>query len=174
MKKTIAGICIVMLAGLVISCGYHFSAGGENIDRSIRLVYIDNLANNTSEANAENIFRNALSSRFQSTTRFRLAGSRDEADAILKGRIVALSKSHLSYTTSDIAQEDRVTATLDLTFETKDEGIIWSNHAFSWYGDYLIGSQDNPALADANRKAALQKLADDVADRVFRAIMSGF
>ncbi len=173
MKKKIMGFGVLILSLLVLSCGYHFSSGGENIDSAVKLIYVDNLANRTSEANAENIFRNALNNRFRIASRFQLAADRDQADAVLKGSIGGLAKSYLSYSTSDIAQEERVTVVLDLTFETRDKGVIWSNHNFTWFADYLV-SQNNPAITDANRRAAIQKLADEAADRIFRSIMSGF
>jgi outer membrane lipopolysaccharide assembly protein LptE/RlpB len=163
-------VTLILLAG----CGYRFSPGGENISPEVRTIFIETLGNNTSEANVENIFRNALIIRFQTSSRFTLAESAGQADARLRGAISTLYTGHLSYSSADIAREDRVTAVLDLVFETRDKKeVIWSNKNFSWYADYLV-DQNNPGSSDLNRKAALQKLATDSADRIFRAIMSGF
>lgn len=172
-KKTFwLGWLIVWISAL-LSCGYGFSPGGEHIDPGIQRIYIDNFTNNTPEANVENIFRNAFIDRFRTTARFKLAENREQADAILKATIVNLSTSHLSYFSTNIAREDRVTVVMDATFETKSRDILWSNRNFSWYADYLL-DQNNTGTTEANRKAALSKLATDAADRMYRAIMSGF
>ena len=174
MKKTLAS-CLILVSAfcLLLSCGYRFSPGGEHIDPGVRKIYVDNLFNNTSEANVENIFRSALIERFQATSRFKLADNRDQADAILKGGITKLYTNHLSYSSTDVAREDRAYATLDLTFETSGKVVIWSNHSYSWYADYLL-EQGNPAITDLNRRTAIQKLATDMAERVYRAVMSDF
>ena len=172
-KKVFIALILILLIGPLLSCGYRFSPGGENIDPAIQRIYIDNLGNRTSEANIESIFRNSLIDQFRHSSRFKLAESRDQADAILRGSIVSLTTSHLSYTSTNVAREDRVTAILEATFEARSKEIIWQNNGFSWYADYLLDPA-NPGLTDANRRVAIQKLANETGDRIYRAIMSGF
>lgn len=164
---------LVLLISVVVSCGYGFSPGGEHIDPGIQSVFVDNFVNNTPEANAETTFRSAFISRFQTSPRFKQAPSKELADAVLKAGIAGLTSTHLSYYSTNIAREDRLTVVMDVTFETKSGEVIWSNRSFSWYADYLL-DQNNVAVTEANRRAALVKLATEMADRAYRAIMSGF
>lgn len=175
MRKRRIGVPVILMAAvLLISCGYRFSPGGEHIDRSIRTVYVETFANRTSEANVENIFRNAFIDQFRKSSRFTVAESRGEADAVVTGSINNLSSAHLSYSSVDVAKEDRVTAVMELLFEERvGRKVIWSNTSFSWYGDYAVSST-NPSVTDANKRSALSKLADDLADRAYRMMMSGF
>ncbi|MFB3926010.1 MAG: LPS assembly lipoprotein LptE [Syntrophales bacterium] len=168
-------LCIlVVLVSAAYSCGYRFTPGGENIEQSIRSVYVDNFTNRTSEAGLENTFRNSFIDQFRKSSRFKLASSISSADAVLRGNLNNLSSSHLSYGRTDVAKEDRATVSLDVVFEKRvNKEIIWRDPNVTWYRDYTVDST-NPATTDANRKAALQTLADDVADRVYRSIMSGF
>jgi hypothetical protein len=171
-KYTVAASLMAVI--LLVGCGYRFSPGGEHIDEGIRTVYVDTFANRTSEANVENVFRNSFIDQFRKSSRFRVTGTREEADAIVRGSINGLSSSHLSYTSADVAREDRVTAVMELVFEERvSRKIIWSNQAFSWYGDYRVDSA-NPMNTETNKGNALSKLADDLADRAFRLMMSGF
>ena len=159
---------------LMVGCGYHFSPGGEHIDEGIRTVYVDSFANRTSEVNIEVILRNAFIERLRKSSRFRLADRREDADAILRGSVSNLSVTHLSYSTSDLAREDRVTLTMELVFEEKkDRKVIWSNPSFSWYSDFAVVQADT-LKTELNKKNALDKLAADLADRAYRMIMSGF
>lgn len=163
-------VAIVLLAG----CGYHFSPGGEHIDKSIRTVYVETFANKTTEANVENSFRNAFIDQFRKSSRFKIAERLEDADAVVRGSINNISSAHLSYATTDVAKEDRVTAVMELLFEERESRkVIWSNQAFSWYSDYSVSST-NPSLTDTNKKSALDKLAIDLADRAYRLMMSGF
>jgi hypothetical protein len=165
---------LLTLLLLLAGCGYSFSPGGEYIDKDIRTVYVETFANRTSEANIEATFRSAFIDQFRKSSRFKLADRREDADAVLKGSINNLSVSHLSYSTADVAKEDRATVTMELVFEErKDRKIIWSNSAFSWYGDFSVVSTDT-LRTEVNKRSALDKLATDLADRAYRLIMSGF
>ena len=172
-KIAMAATCLLLVIFLT-DCGYRFSPGGENIDKSIQTVYVDNFSNRTSEANLENTLRNAFIDQFRKSSRFRLADRREEADAVLKGAINGLSVSHLSYSTADVAKEDRATLVMELIFEERrDRRIIWANSAFSWYSDFSV-TQADTLRTEINRKSALDKLANDLADRAYRLMMSGF
>ncbi len=172
-RKIICFAALVSVLLILLSCGYRFSPGGEQISPAIQNIYVDNFGNNTSEANAENQFRSAFIDRFRSTSRFKLIESYAQADAVLKGTIVNLVSSHLSYTSTNVAREDRVVVVLNLIFETRNKEIIWANNAFSWYADYLV-DPNNPTVTENNRRVAIQNLARDTSDKAYRAIMSGF
>jgi hypothetical protein len=159
---------------LLMGCGYHFTSGGENIDQSIRTVYVASFSNRTSEAHLENMLRSAFIEQFRKSSRFELADRREEADAVLRGSVNSLSFTHLSYSSADVAREDRATVTMELIFEEReDRKIIWSNPAFSWYGDFPV-TQTDTLKTDISRQGALNKLSADLANRAYRLMMSGF
>jgi len=157
---------------LVLGCGYRFSPGGEHIDKNIRKIFVDNFSNRTSEANIENTFRSAFIDQFAISRRFTLVDSREKADAIFRGRIDSLTTSPLSYQKSNIAAEERLTATMELVFEVQDtKKIIWTDKNFSGTQDY---SAPDLSTKETRRKDALIKLSNDTAERAYRLMMSGF
>ena len=153
-------------------CGYRFSPGGEYIDKNIRTVFVDTFANRTSEALIENTFRSAFIDQFVIGGRFTLVDSRGKADAIFKGTIVSLITSPVSYQRSNVAAEERVTVTMELTFEDQEnKKPIWTNNSFSGYQDYAC---PDLSAKETNRRNALTKLSTDTADKAYRSMMSGF
>ena len=166
-------IMIILLTFLPISgCGYHFSPGGEYIDKEIRTVFVDNFPNRTSEANVEITFRTAFIDQFVTGGRFKIVDSREKADALFKGSIDKLIVSPISYQASNLAAEERVTVTMDLLFEEKGtQKIIWTYKNYSGYRDYRVTDVN---LKETNRKDALTRLSVDTAERAYRLMMSGF
>ncbi len=171
-KKHLA-LMLFLLAAVVYGCGYHFSPGGENIDKSIQTVFVEKFGNFTSEANLENYVQSAFINEVRQGSRFKLAESREKADAIVSGKILQSDVSHLSYTSLDVAKEDRVTVTMEVTFkETRTGQIIWNNNALTGKEAFLVAAA--PSRTETNRKNALIKLVKDMSERAYRGIMSGF
>lgn len=165
---------VVLLCCLLIAaCGYRFAPEGEAIDKKIQTVFVDVFINKTSEANIENTVRTAFIDRITQGRRFRLAGSADEADAILRGSVESLTAAPLSYQATSLAAEDRITIVLSLSLEAQNpKDILWAHSGFSGTQDYSMGS--SLSIAQANKKDALVKLSNDTAERAYRLMMSGF
>jgi hypothetical protein len=166
------GVLNVLTAFLLVGCGYHFAGGKESVAPGLRAVFVDVFTNKTGEAYADNIFRNAFVSRFVQEGRFKPARSRGEADVICRGTVRSLQASPLSYKATNLSAEDRITVTLEISFEERERGrTIWSDRAFTGTGDYPVTTV---GVTEASRKKALSKLADDTAERAYRLMMSGF
>ena len=165
--------CYFLLAALMlIGCGYRFAAGEESVDPAVRTIFVDVFTNKTSEAHAENIFRTAFINRFVQSGRFKLSSSRGEADAICRGTIRSLQVSPLAYKASNLAAEERLTITLEISLEERESGrVIWSDGSFTGTGDYTVTSV---GVTEASRKNALVKLASDTAERAYRLMIAGF
>ncbi len=165
-------VVFILAAFFVPGCGYRFSPGGEYIDKGIRTVFVDNFANRTVEAYIENSFRNAFIDQFIIGGRFKLAESREKADAIFRGSIDSLTTSPLSYQRTNIAAEERVTVTMELVFEEQEtKKIIWTDKSFSGFQDYAAPDLSSK---ETNKRNALSKLSTDTAERAYRSMMSGF
>lgn len=169
----VSRITILLLMLLISSgCGYHFSPGGEYIDPEVRKVFIEPFANRTSQANLEDTIRLAITDWFVRGQRFKIVDSEDQADALFRGAVKSLTTVPLSYRTTNLAAEERMTLTLDLTFEDRrTKKVIWKNGDFSGTQDYPVANVNDTETA---RKNALTKLSRDTAERAYRMMMSGF
>ena len=153
-------------------CGYRVSPGGEHIDARITAVYIDVFSNPTDEAYVENYIRSAFTEQFRKSRRFTLAGNREECDAVVAGRIIAIRASHVAYAESNIAKEDWIAMTLETTFRERTGKVIWENKNLSGREAYRITGDTH--LTDTHKDRAIKKLAVELAEVAYRSIMSGF
>lgn len=176
-RQATRGLGSLLLVSLIIAatgCGYRFSPGGDWIDSRFQTVFVDNIANTTSEPFVEIYLRNAFEDQFRKSSRFRLTGSKDTADLILEGTIIALSVPPVAYDKYDKAQEARAVMTVNLLFdERENKKKIWAVSNFSGNETYRI-DQANPNATSVSKTAALQKLSNDMAEKAFRNLMSGF
>ena len=176
-RQTRQGFRALLLFSLMIAvagCGYGFSAGGNWIDSRFQTVHVDNIANTTNEPFIEIYLRSAFEDQFRKSSRFRLANSKDTADLILQGTITALTVPPVAFDRYDKAQEGRAVMTVDLLFdERENKKKIWSVSNFSGNETFRI-DQANPNATSVSKTAALQKLSNDMAEKAFRNLMSGF
>ncbi|KQC08213.1 MAG: hypothetical protein APR62_12895 [Smithella sp. SDB] len=171
MKIKIAILCFFSIC--LFGCGYSFAPRGENIDNRIRTVYVESFENKTAQAEIENYFRTAFINQFIQNSRFKVVSGTESADAIVRGKIDNFNTSPLSYVKSGLAAEERATITIDLTFEdTTNSKIIWSSKNMTKSIDYSLNEDIN--LLPSVRKRALRKLANDMTEKAFNLMMSGF
>jgi hypothetical protein len=80
----------------------------------------------------------------------------------------------VAYDRFDKATENRAVMTVNLLFEERDnKKKIWGISNFSGNETYKI-DQANPNATSVSKTAALQKLSNDMAEKAFRNLMSGF
>jgi hypothetical protein len=158
---------------LVLGCGYAFAPQGEYIDKSIQKIYVEQFANKTAQVEVENYVRQAFINQFIQNSRFRITDSVESADATVRGGILNLITTPLSYRSNILVAEERATMTLEITFrETQSSKIIWSSRNITGFVDYTIDNNIN--LLPATRMTAFTKLAADIAEKTFNQMMSGF
>lgn len=164
----------MLISVTIAGCGYRFSPGGEWIDKSLQTVFVDNIANTTSEPFVEIYLRNGLEDQFRKSSRFRLTASKDAADLIMQGTILSLNIPPVAYDRYDKATEGRAVMTIDLLFQDRRAGKkLWAVTNFSGNETYRI-DQANPSATSVSKSAALQKLSNDMAEKAYRNLMSGF
>jgi hypothetical protein len=167
---------VYLFFALIMSCGYAFAPQGEYIDKRINNVYVQSFDNKTSEAELENYVRTAFIDQFILSGRFKVVQSEELADAIVKGVVLNIHTSAISYrtnNTNNMAAEERATMALAIDFREKDSGkTIWSSTKVSGQVDYK--TEDNINILPTLRKDAYIKLSKDVAEKTFNMMMSGF
>jgi len=164
---------ICLFFALLLSCGYTFAPQGEYIDKRITTVYVQSFENKTSQAELENYVRTAFIDQFILSGRFKIVQNVESADAIIKGSVLNINTSPLSYRANTLVAEERATMILDINFREKESGkTIWSSKNLTGQVDYKM--VDNINMFPATRKNAFIKLSNDTAEKAFNMMMSGF
>ncbi len=172
-KNIIRAIFICFAILLFLCCGYSFAPQGEHIDKRIQKVYVESFGNKTPQAEIENYVRTAFINQFIQYSRLKVVGSKEAADAIIKGTILNYNTIALSYRANTLAAEERATVILELTLREQESGkIIWSSKNINGTVEYTL--EDNINLFPITRKNALIKLANDTAEKAFNLMMAGF
>jgi hypothetical protein len=173
MKKIFRILIICFSCAILFGCGYSFATKGENIDNRVQKVYVESFDNKTAQAGIENYVRTAFINQFIQNSRLKIVENAEAADAIVKGKVLNLNTSPLSYRGNTLVAEERATIILELTFQENESGkIIWSSKNMTGFVDYTLSDDIN--LLPAARKNAFVKLANDTAEKAFNMMMSGF
>lgn len=173
MNKIVKITIVFFLCAVLFGCGYSFISRGESIDKNIQKVYVETFDNKTEQAGIENYVRTAFINQFIQNSRFKIASGPESADATVRGKIVNLYTSTLSHLKNDLVAEERVTVTMEVVFQDNISGkIIWSARELTDSVDYTLNEDIN--LLPATKKQAMMKLANDMAEKAFNLMMSGF
>ncbi len=166
------GVAAVLIALLLAGCGYHMEGARGTFAPGVKTVFVDVFKNNTSEVNADSIFRTAFNDEIVQNGHFKITSGPEQADAVFRGTILSVQSSTLAYQTSNLSAENRLTVTLRLSFEERASGkVLWELETYTATGDYRVASV---GVTASRRREALTKLADDAAERIYRLMMSDF
>lgn len=173
MKKIFKVVMICFYCAVLFGCGYSFASRGESIDKNIQKVYVESFENKTAQAEVENYVRAAFINQFIQNSRFKMVSGSESADAIVRGKIINLHTLPLSHLKNNLAAEERATIIMEVVFQDNSNGkVIWNSNNMTDSVDYILNEDIN--LLSNTRKQALMKLSNDIVEKAFNLMMSGF
>ncbi|MFH1093311.1 MAG: LptE family protein [Candidatus Omnitrophota bacterium] len=151
MKKNNAFNILICLFLFLSGCGY--TAKAYNLPSSIKSVYIQTLKNNTEEPNLENELKTKLVAVFQNDGNLTIA-SNDQADAQIKGQIVAYTRQAMRYASDASVQEYRLNITVNFEFIDLSSGkpIVKADN-FSGNASYYLSGANAKSESNARAEA---------------------
>ena len=171
LAKCKVSLIILLTAVLCSACGYRFAEQGGYPGNNERL-FVKVLRNQTQETGAENIITAALMSELTLRKTHHLASGMADADVVLSGVIQHVDIRTISVSQSKVANERRVTVSIDLKMTNSDGGIVWAGRKISDFESYLVS--ENPETTDANRRIAIAVLSKRIAERVVNRLSDDF
>lgn len=165
-------VTVLFTALLHVGCGYHHTGESELFPTDINSVSIPIFANKTHEAGIETIFTNSLINEFFTKKMVKIVSGKG-ADATVEGTIKSFSLTSLSYQRNDIVQEYRATVVLEILLKRNDSGkVIWEENNFLESEEYRVDT--NAATSEANKMAAIVKIAEKISEKIHNRIFEFF
>ncbi len=154
-----------------MACGYRFAEEGRFPGDTERL-FVKVLENKTQETGVESIITAALLNELTLRKTDQLASGIDDADVVLSGIVRRVSIRTISESEPDVADERRVTVSVDLKLTKKDGSIVWTAKDLSDFEEYRVDTDTQKT--DANRTDAIRVLSRRIAERTVNRFSDNF
>jgi hypothetical protein len=161
----------ILVAWLSVACGYRFAEEGGFPGDTQRL-FVKVLENKTQETGVESIVTDALLNELTLRKTNQLASGLDDADVILSGVVNQVSFRTISQSKPDVADERRVTVSVDLKLTKKDDLVVWAANGLSDFEEYFV--ETDTEQTDANRRNAILVLSKRIAERAVNRFSDDF
>ena len=171
MNNSKFSVIIVLIAVLCGACGYRFAEEGGFPGDTDRL-FVKVLENQTQETGVENIVTAALLSELTLRKTDELASGIDDADVVLSGVVNQVTIRTISVSKPDVADERRVTVTVDLKLTKKDGSIVWAAKGLSDFEAYRVDTDKE--RTDANRRNAIRMVSKRIAEKTVNRFSDDF
>ena len=171
MNKSKFSAIILLIAVLCSSCGYRFAEEGGFPGDTERL-FVKVLENKTQETGVESIVTNALLTELTLRKTDELARGFDDADVVLSGVVNLVTIRTISVSKPDVANERRVTVSVDLKLTKKGGRIVWAAKDLTDFEAYLVDADTE--RTDANRRNAIRALSKRLAERTVNRFSDDF
>jgi len=147
---------VLVLAG----CGYHQVGAAAHIPANVRTVGVPIFASKVQAYNTETAFTQAMVRELNARTNYRVetGASADQADAVLRGTIVAETVAPLTYDST--------------TGQTSSYPVLYKNDAFAWREQYQ-STEDFAGFVQEDGDA-VHRMSKDFAQAVVSDMLESF
>lgn len=168
----LAGILLWSLWFLLCSCGYRIENGAPALPSWISSVYVEPFSNQSNELDLGAMITRELRSEFLKGAALTLSDQAG-ADVVLKGRVVQVDTSGLSYVRYDQAIERRIVVRCHVSIvDPKTGEELWSTADIVREEGFYVGR--DVMETEANKRRALEKAAADIAEIVYHRMTGIF
>lgn len=165
----LVGLLFIAFLG---GCGYALRGSTNNLPPDIQGIYIPVFVNETTEAGAEVVFANALIYEFTRSRNLPVVPE-SQAQAIVIGKIKSAIIDSVIYANQTQALQRKITLTLEVTCRrTDNQKVLWQNLNLSRYEVYNVTT--DITQTDQNKSLAIQKIAQDLSEKIHNGILENF
>jgi len=156
---------------LLSACGYQMVGKETHVPPGLNSVAVPTFKNRTYEPGIEVPFTQAFLNEFILDRRVNVV-NRAQADSLLEGTIMNFVMYSVSFDQSGRVVEYQTIVTLDLTLKDRAGKVLWEEKNFSeteWFR-----ASSGILINEANKAAAIQKIARLVAERLRNRFFQNF
>ena len=178
---------VILLAVMTCAgCGYHVAGKNNALPKSIHVIAVPAIENKTSVYRIEQRLTSATVHEFLVKTPYRVVPDPENADAVLRGKVLSLEAVPLTFdTATGRATNMLVTVKCEVTFKERETGkILYHTDNFLFRNEYEIPTVLVPGTTTVNPNSiagffqeqdpALDRLAQDFASRLVAAVTENY
>src|SRR6202166_629338 len=164
----------VSVAGLLSGCGYRVAGRSSSLPKSIHTIAVPALENKTTSYRLEQKLTAATVHEFLAKTSYRVVSNPEEADAVLRGKVLSLEAVPLLFdTATGSATTMLVTVKCEVTFtESTTQKVLYHTDNFIFRNQYEISTDLKSFFEEQD--PALDRLAQDFAAHLVAAVRENY
>ncbi len=153
------------------ACGYHVAGAVQNLPGGIRSIGIPTFTNSTREFRLEQQITAAVLKEFATRTRVPVNSSATGVDAVLKGEILDINSSPVTFGTDAFGSAFLVSVRMSVKLvRSRDGSVIWENPDYTFRARYVLNSKVTEFFSEEN--AAVERLAREFAASLASTILT--
>jgi outer membrane lipopolysaccharide assembly protein LptE/RlpB len=159
---------------MIAGCGYHVAGHDTALPKSIHVIAVTALENQTTSFRIEQKLTAATVHEFLTKTAYRIVSNPNEGDAVLRGKILSLDAVPLLFDTkTGRATTMLVTVQCEVTFtENASQKVLYHTDNFVFRNQYEISTDLKSFFEEQD--PALDRLAQDFAQRLVSAVTENY
>lgn len=163
-------VLVALLLTIAAGCGYRF-AGSGGVPGGIDSVNVAVFENRSTERGVEGLFTNSLI--YELTSRGGLTiVSADAAAGRITGTIRSIATDTVSHEETYVTAERRVRVVLNVRLVSSDGRTLWAADKIEGREVYAVAGSDQ--ATEANKKAAIERLSEKMAETVYNRMTADF
>jgi outer membrane lipopolysaccharide assembly protein LptE/RlpB len=173
-SRTAAFVFSLAICGYLAACGYHVAGRTDALPKSIHVIAIPALENNTNTYRIEQRLTAATIREFLAVTPYKITSDPAAGDAVLRGKVVTLEAVPLLFDTrTGRATTMLVTVRCEVTLtERETQKVLFHTNNFVFRNEYEISTDVKSFFEEID--PALERLAKDFAQRLVASVTENF
>lgn len=167
-------LCFLLPWALAASCGYHVAGKADLVPKTVHSIAIPAFGNLSTRYRLTDQMPEAIAREFLSRTRYNISSDPNDADAVLRGAIIAYTSFPVVFDpTTSRASAVEVHVNLQVSLVERSTGrVLFTRPNFEIRERYQISL--DPATFFEESDAALARASTQVARQVVSAILENF
>jgi len=165
----------LMLVMVATGCGYHQVGTATHVPASVRTVAVPVFQSKVQGFRTETAFTQGVVRELNTRTRYQVltSGDASDADAVLKGTILAETIAPLTYdASSGQTSSYLVTVTAQVVLVAHDGTVLYKNDAFGWREQFQSTEDLNGSVQEDS--AAVRRMAHDFGQALVSDMLESF
>jgi len=175
-------VLILTATAALAGCGYHVAGRNDALPKTVHVIAVPALENKTASYRIEQRLTAATIHQFLAATPYKIVSSDSGADAVLRGKVLAVEAVPLLFITTPAtatqpsttrATTMLITMKCEVTLtEAATEKVLYHNDNFVFRNEYEISTDVKSFFEEQD--PALDRMAQDFAKRLVAAITENF